>query len=70
MGRLTPFRELVHRLAVKAQETLYYDIDSSMPEYRNGVAELERQFAPILRGKVKLHGRLALSEGKEAKNAR
>lgn len=50
---MTPFQELVRRLAVTAQETLYHDIDPSMPEYRNGVEALVRSFTPILRGKVK-----------------
>ena len=47
------FQELVRELAIAAQETLYHDIDRSMPEFSNGVSYLEPIFSRILRGKVK-----------------
>jgi len=47
------FQRVVRELAIAAQETLYHDIDESMPEFSNGVSCLEPVFARILRGKLK-----------------
>lgn len=62
MGKLTR-REIIRELAIAGQEALYHDIDPSMPEWKNGVATLERVFSKILRGKLKADRRAALKSG-------
>jgi len=47
------FQKVVRELAEAAQKTLYHDVGSDEPEYRNGVRYLEPVFSRILRGKLK-----------------